>query len=48
MGLVRYIAYGLEKTDHMTSEELKSAVGEEMLTPEALDIDILESLMKEE
>ncbi len=48
MGLVRYIAYGLEQTDHMTAEELRAAAGQEMPTPEALDIDILESLMKEE
>ena len=48
MGLVRYIAYGLEITDHMTAEGLKAAAGEEIPTPEVLDIDILESLMKEE
>ena len=45
---MRYIAYGLQETDRMTPEELSAAAGREMPTPEALDIDILESLMKEE
>lgn len=48
MGLARYIAFGLEKTDHMTDEELIRASGEKIPEPKALDIDILESLIKEE
>jgi putative methanogenesis marker protein 6 len=48
MGFVHYIAYGLQETDRMTHEELKVVANQDMSTPETLDIDILESLVKEE
>ncbi|MDR3102802.1 MAG: methanogenesis marker 6 protein [Methanocalculaceae archaeon] len=48
MALVRYIAYGLEQTDHMTPEELKAAAGQEKLMQSAFDVAVLEHLIEEE
>lgn len=48
MGFIRYIAHGLEQTGHMTKKELIAAAGQELPMLEALDINILDSLMKEE
>jgi putative methanogenesis marker protein 6 len=48
MGLVPYITYGLQETDRMTHEKLKETANRKMPMPKVLDIDILESLMKEE
>ncbi|MDR0438948.1 MAG: methanogenesis marker 6 protein [Methanocalculaceae archaeon] len=48
MDLARYITYGLQETDRMTNEKLKITADQKVPRPEMLDIEILESLMKEE